>query len=382
MSQLREEGRGAYLQAGYQYARTKTVDHDAPVLVRSLVERICSIDCVSDIVHLSMRYMQPPVATFVVYGILDPILLDMRVNGSVLVTCDGVFDIFMKTFDIPCDREVEHFTCGLLSNVIDPAVLDPALRDNYEHMHRILRLMERVSLLSEETCDMMRNEELFRFLSRHVSKYELVSLLLRIVTNAKFYDDTRLTDSILRCSLARLSSSWINMNSQIAKDSLSFAETCLRENPAYRETMVHEMTDLWRTGWNPEFGRLLACQLDTTSVELVVRLEQKQKLCFLIRTCHYDTHSDEWWCMVRNHLRRLWPGRVCEVLQQPMDAVQSSVECPITHVSMRHPVVASDGNTYERDAIVRHLAQNGMWSPMTRGVVSYHLFPNRALVVT
>lgn len=382
MSQLREQGREAYLQAGYQYARTKTVDHDAPIPVRSLVERIRSVDCMSDIARFSLDYMQPPVATFIVYGILDPILLDMRMHPSVLVTCDGIFDLFMRTFDIPCDREVEHFTCGLLSNVIDPSVLDPALRDNVEHIHRILRLMERVSRLSDETCAMMRSEELFHFLSRYTSKYELISLLLRIVTNAKFYDDTRLTDSILRSSLTRLSSSWINMNTQIAKDSLSFAEMCLRENPAYRETMVHEMTDLWRTGWNPEFGRLLACQLDTTSVELVVRLEQKQKLCFLIRTCHYDTHNDDWWCVVRNHLRRLWPGRVCEVLQQPMDAVQSSVECPITHVCMRHPVVASDGNTYERDAIVQHMVRNGAWSPMTRGVVSYHLFPNRALVVT
>lgn len=379
MSRPREQGREVYMQAGYQYARTKTVDRDAPVLVHSLVERISSIDCVSEIVHLAMPYMQPPVATFIVYGILDPILLDMRTDGSVLVTCDGVFDMFMRTFDIPCDREVEHFTCGLLSNVIDPSVLDPALRGNVEHMHRILQLMERISRLSEETCDMMRNEELFRFFSRHVSKYELISLLLRIVTNAKFYDDTRLTDSILRSSLTRLSSSWINMNSQIAKDSLSFAETCLCENPAYRETMVHEMTDLWRTGWNPLFGRLMACQLDTTSVEFVVRLEQKQKLCFLIRTCHYNTHSDDCWCMVRNHLRRLWPGRVSEVLQQPTDAVQSCVECPITHICMRHPVVASDGNTYERDAIVRHMVQNGAWSPMTRRGVSYHLFPNRAL---
>jgi hypothetical protein len=35
-----------------------------------------------------------------------------------------------------------------------------------------------------------------------------------------------------------------------------------------------------------------------------------------------------------------------------------SFKCPITHAVMRHPVVATDGNSYERKAIVRWLATN------------------------
>ena len=47
---------------------------------------------------------------------------------------------------------------------------------------------------------------------------------------------------------------------------------------------------------------------------------------------------------------------------------------------MREPVVASDGHTYERAAIEAHFARGGETrSPLTREVLSEHLFPNHAL---
>ena len=46
---------------------------------------------------------------------------------------------------------------------------------------------------------------------------------------------------------------------------------------------------------------------------------------------------------------------------------------------MMHPMVASDWHTYERDAIVRHMATRGAWSPMTRETLTYDLHENHIL---
>ena len=55
-------------------------------------------------------------------------------------------------------------------------------------------------------------------------------------------------------------------------------------------------------------------------------------------------------------------------------------ECPITFDKMRDPVVASDGNTYERVAIEAVLATGNGLSPMTREQLKPDLFPNRNLL--
>ena len=52
--------------------------------------------------------------------------------------------------------------------------------------------------------------------------------------------------------------------------------------------------------------------------------------------------------------------------------------CPITLEIMKDPVVASDGNTYEREAIERYLRISNL-SPMTRQPITHTLFPNRSL---
>jgi len=56
------------------------------------------------------------------------------------------------------------------------------------------------------------------------------------------------------------------------------------------------------------------------------------------------------------------------------------LECPITFDKMRDPVVASDGNTYERAAIEAVLAMGNGLSPMTREPLKPDLFPNRNLL--
>lgn len=373
--------RHAYMEAGYQYARTKTVNNDAPQFVHSFVKEIHSNrNCLSNIVHVSNCYMHAPLSIFIIYGIIDDILMkDMRANASNLVTCDGLFDLFMATFDVVDDRDVEHFVCGLVTNVIDPfaSKASPTCRI---YVLRLLKLMERISLVPG-ACDMMRCSRLFESLFHCPLDDYLFSLLLSVITNAQFYHDTRLTNPILQRVLIRLSSSWANVDSGQLGVSLTFAELCFRENRMFREQMVHEMVDMWRTGWRFKLSKILTYQLDTPSVEFLVRLQHKEQLDSLICTCKNNVNSTDW-RSVQYHLRRHWPGRVCKILEitnEETDIVPVFAECPITCERIRHPVVASDGHTYERDALLQHLVVNGAWSPMTRDVLSYHLYPNRAL---
>ena len=53
--------------------------------------------------------------------------------------------------------------------------------------------------------------------------------------------------------------------------------------------------------------------------------------------------------------------------------------CPITFEQMADPVVASDGNTYEREAIEAVIRNGNGLSPLTREPLLSNVFPNRAL---
>jgi hypothetical protein len=52
--------------------------------------------------------------------------------------------------------------------------------------------------------------------------------------------------------------------------------------------------------------------------------------------------------------------------------------CPITCEVMEDPVIAEDGQTYEREAIATWVAGHGT-SPMTRQRMANTLIPNRAI---
>ena len=53
--------------------------------------------------------------------------------------------------------------------------------------------------------------------------------------------------------------------------------------------------------------------------------------------------------------------------------------CPITLEKMRDPVVASDGNSYERTAIELVFLRGDLRSPLSREILHTTLFPNRNL---
>jgi hypothetical protein len=63
-----------------------------------------------------------------------------------------------------------------------------------------------------------------------------------------------------------------------------------------------------------------------------------------------------------------------------MDTVPQEYICPITAEIMKDPVIGSDGQTYEREAITEWLTTRVARSPMTRIAMSVDdLKPNYAL---
>ncbi len=78
-----------------------------------------------------------------------------------------------------------------------------------------------------------------------------------------------------------------------------------------------------------------------------------------------------------------------EALCAEIDAIDSAgksdvppeFKCPITLVAMRDPVVACDGHTYERSALMEAFRKEHSVSPMTRQPISNSfVYPNYALV--
>jgi len=55
-----------------------------------------------------------------------------------------------------------------------------------------------------------------------------------------------------------------------------------------------------------------------------------------------------------------------DAAQDALRKIQEELECPIGYCSMKEPVVATDGHTYERQAIRRWFADGHRTSPMTR----------------
>ena len=144
------------------------------------------------------------------------------------------------------------------------------------------------------------------------------------------------------------------------------------------------VVSLSRYGWPLIFGTLVANMLSTPSVQFVIDLHRAQKLDFLIRMSHkhVETTRDAAWRIVRGRLRVLWPTRFAGVLNlHGVCKIGSSTgyECPITLQECMYPIVASDGHTYERDALLRILATENPLSPVTKTQLSFVVFDNYAI---
>ena len=149
----------------------------------------------------------------------------------------------------------------------------------------------------------------------------------------------------------------------------------------------HSLLTKWvvtlsRYGWPLSFGRLVANMLSTPSVQFLVDMHRRDKLNFLIRVAHQHSEASKEWRVVRGRLRTLWPSRFAKVLNLA-DVCRTSpittYECPITLQQCVYPTVASDGHTYERDALLIFLSTTDPISPITKARLEPVLFENYAL---
>ena len=136
--------------------------------------------------------------------------------------------------------------------------------------------------------------------------------------------------------------------------------------------VVPYAVDLVRRGPVRCFAQLYEALLGARSVEFVVLCHRRGVLPQLVAT----TTAPEF-AAARAALARQWPATVADAGATPPAAC--GIECPITLAPCVHPVVASDGHTYERDAIITHLTTSTV-SPMTKQTLSYDLVPNFAVM--
>ena len=131
-----------------------------------------------------------------------------------------------------------------------------------------------------------------------------------------------------------------------------------------------------------EWGVILKNILDAPSVMMLVYLEATEQLAaFERRILKIMIPLGKEGVAVWSHVHKLlvykWPTRFSVALQP--GTLPTKYECPITLQPCMDPVVASDGITYERDAIVRCMVTRGFVSPSTRQIIDARLIPNRAL---
>ena len=149
---------------------------------------------------------------------------------------------------------------------------------------------------------------------------------------------------------------------------------------AFTQDYAMDLARLYRTGWDACLGALVERILRRadTHVAFLVQLDRWGALGALMQRAFVAHRTDPTWDGARAALRAAWPERV-PALGDDDGNKGTEAACPITLCGMRHPVVASDGHTYERDALLRHMVAAGATSPVTRGRLAYDLYPNRAL---
>lgn len=167
--------------------------------------------------------------------------------------------------------------------------------------------------------------------------------------------------------------------------SLAFLEA-LATSMEWHPHMSEWVVALARYGWPPMFGTLVAKMLTTPSVHFVVAMERQKRLASLIRMSHRHASEGpgaESWRVVRGRLRIVWPSRFAAVLNLPdvcKTCATTAYECPITLQACVYPTVASDGHTYERDALLRLMVENlRPVSPVTKAPLLFLVFDNYAL---
>lgn len=147
----------------------------------------------------------------------------------------------------------------------------------------------------------------------------------------------------------------------------------------YAPSLIHVLSCLLRNGHDVPFTRDLV-EHSCFTVRLVRECGENFNE---IVQCLWELPS--WDDNVRNMFKSTWPSRICDAIGQscnPMYVTTSmmlSYTCPLTRSECKDPVVASDGHTYERDAVLPLIVESSP-SPFSKVTLNEHVVPNRVLL--
>lgn len=228
--------------------------------------------------------------------------------------------------------------------------------------------------------NLIRDQPMFRTLATHMHKAIIREKIMNLLDVADLYSDTPMVEDLFLTVIRTVVNGRRTGQQPTAVEHM---ERMLRFNVDLRSgRFATHLAELWRTNWPVELGTILSHLLETDNVVLVLILERMGRLTALIHASNIHTTIE--WRAARGHLRRMLPGRVCSVLGEPNSGSTrplTNVTCPITLDTIVDPVVLTDGHTYERDAIMRHLTSRGLVSPMTRQPVTPYVVTNRAVLL-
>lgn len=326
----------------------------------------------------------PARAAFYAQAPFDELVLRLRACPHDLLSPDS--HVFPCIFGaLTAGASVSRLACGLLPTLTKIVSATAQLRD-------LVKLMS-IFAVDDASRPMLHDSDLFFGLSRRVHDDDddgtVLQQIVHLTTCSCIYDTLDIVAPIVdQCAifLDRILVGCVDIPTR-ALPALDILERCAYKL-AWRARLVPYILILSRHGWLASaFGILLSHMLSDASVELVLRLHVAMRLDALVFAC--ERHIVEAsmhqlsWRTVRGHLRRQWPNIIKKHVTNTTTSIVCT--CPITHDACRHPVVSSDGHTYERDALLTHMTHsmkqnNGVaLSPMTREVLDWNLYENRAV---
>ena len=325
-------------------------------------------DILPDIIHRSFYFKQP----------IDNFFL--KIHGfEQLKAAANVYPFLIQLLDH--GAPAERMACSLFPNLETLTLSTPYIDEVCMFLHRLGR--------DEKAQGMLTSHRLIQNLSRRFEKQRAKDIIGMII-QSKMYIDILLVYPIVKSCVQLLyyEASNVPRMGEDIYDYLKAALDMLIHSTSITKTkflLIPDVIYLSRRGWMTQYGKLVCNMLTGTSIQFMMELEKAGQLASLIRKSFSvppEEHGAVTWNSIREMLRMQWPSRVALVMGYPMNEVsseESSVTttiCPITLHPIVYPVVASDGHTYEREALIRHLMQNGMVSPLTKQVLDYNLFSN------
>jgi len=227
---------------------------------------------------------------------------------------------------------------------------------------------------------MLHKDELFqrlhfRMVRRATTQYKtaFMTLLCSLVLSADMIHTS--FDSVT----CIVESACLSLTLSSTPTALSLVCECAKQIEWHSRLCMFLISTVKVMGWQDSCAQIYLHMIHGASVQFlldVVNLGLFESLLEATRT-----KKSHHWKHMYDLLTVLWPSKVNQyettvVISRPSS---TTYECPLTLVPCTYPVVASDGHTYEMDALLTHMSQSGYWSPMTRQPISCIVFRNRCL---